>query len=123
MTGAASGSGDAMATAFIEAGAFLCDLSAKTRPSHRGPRSPLATCFDNAVTVERGVCLLAHAQGSRERIIGYCRDLGVTTSMQAESLSDRHSSGCGRGLTRLTPIDNSPSHSRTDSVAMGISRQ
>ena len=34
MTGAVSGIGEAIATAFIEAGALLCDLSAKTLPSH-----------------------------------------------------------------------------------------
>jgi NAD(P)-dependent dehydrogenase (short-subunit alcohol dehydrogenase family) len=34
VTGAASGICEAIATAFIEAGALLCDLSAKTRPSH-----------------------------------------------------------------------------------------
>ena len=34
VTGAVSGIGEAIATAFIEAGALLCDLSAKTRPSH-----------------------------------------------------------------------------------------
>jgi NAD(P)-dependent dehydrogenase (short-subunit alcohol dehydrogenase family) len=33
VTGTASGIGEAIATAFIEAGALLCDLSAKTRPS------------------------------------------------------------------------------------------
>jgi NAD(P)-dependent dehydrogenase (short-subunit alcohol dehydrogenase family) len=33
VTGAASGIGEAIATAFVEAGALLCDLSAKTRPS------------------------------------------------------------------------------------------
>ena len=33
VTDAASGIGEAFATAFIEAGTSLCDLSAKTRPS------------------------------------------------------------------------------------------
>ena len=34
VTVAPYGIGEAIATAFIEAGALLCDLSAKTRPSH-----------------------------------------------------------------------------------------
>ena len=50
MTGAASGIGEAIAKAFIEAGALLCDLSCENAAlPFRGPRSPLATYFNNVV--------------------------------------------------------------------------
>ena len=54
---------------------------------------------------------------------GYCRDFGMIASMQAESLSHRHSSGRAAVWTRLIPADNSllsPGINRTSPGPIGL---
>ena len=60
VTGATSGIGEAIATAFIEEGALLCDLSATNAAlPFRGPRSPLAYVLRQRSTPSEEVFVLA----------------------------------------------------------------
>ena len=62
MTGAASGVGKAIATAFIEAGALLCDLSAKTRPSHFEALDAISYVLRQRSALSKEVFVLANRE-------------------------------------------------------------